>query len=346
MPAHRCVRQRIAVRLRPGRDADADAIIRLIGDCWAEYPGCVMDLDGEVPELRALASHAAGRGGAMWVAEAEGRVVGLVCAWPLTDGTWELAKMYVASAERGGGIAHDLADAAEAQARAGGATRMALWTDTRFDRAHRFYEKRGFVRQGPIRALADASNTIEFGYARPLTGAVVAVLDAAAAASAVVPLARVLVDCVADGASVSFMAPLAEARARAFWNDMARGVARGERVLIAAWLEGALVGTVQVLLAMPENQPHRGELQKMLVHPAARRHGLGRRLLAAAEDAAARAGRTLLTLDTASTAAEALYRAGGWIVVGDVPEFALNPDGTACDTRFFYRRLDSALPCG
>ncbi len=340
--------------LRPGRDDDAAGIIDLIGACWAEYPGCVMDLDGEVPELRALASYCAGRGGAMWVAEAAGQVGGLVCTWPLSDGplgdgAWELAKMYVARDWRGGdgGVARQLARIAEDHARAAGATRLMLWSDTRFDRAHRFYEKCGFVRHGPIRALNDKSHSIEFAYAKPLGGIVVAALDAAGAASAVAPLARVLMACVGGGASVSFMPPLSQVRARTFWADIARGVARGERVLLAAWLDGEIVGTVQLLLALPENQPHRAELQKMLVHPDARRRGIARRLLAAAEAAAIAAGRTLLTLDTSATgAAESLYRGAGWVPVGDVPGYALNPDGSPCDTRFFYRRLDSPLPCG
>lgn len=329
--------------LRAGRNSDAADIIRLIGDCWAEYPGCVMDLDGEVPELRALASYCADRGGAFWIGEADGAVVGLVCAWPRDGGAWELAKMYVAHAHRGSGLAHALADAAEAHARAQGAKRMKLWSDTRFDRAHRFYEKRSYVCEGPLRVLGDKSNSIEFAYGKPLAGIVVAPLDAAAAASAEGALARVLVACVAAGASVSFMAPLAADRARAFWRDVGRGVARGERLLLAAWLEGTIVGTVQLVLAQPENQPHRAELQKLLVLPEARGRGIGRRLLAAAEAAAAAAGRTLLTLDTASSAAERLYRAAGWQDVGRVPGYALNPDGTPCDTRFFFRQVQPAL---
>lgn len=332
--------------LRAGRDSDAAAIIRLIADCWAEYPGCVMDLDGEAPELRALASYAAKRGGAVWVAEADGEVIGLVCTWPQDGDAWELAKMYVARAHRGGGVAHALAEAAEAHARMQGAARMRLWSDTRFARAHRFYEKRSYVRAGPLRVLGDKSNSIEFAYARPLAGVAVAQLDAAAAASAEVPLARVLAACVADGASVSFLAPLSPERARAFWHEAARGVARGERLLFAAWLDGTIVGTVQLALAQPENQPHRADLQKLLVAPQARRRGIGRQLLAAAEAAAGQAGRTLLVLDTASGAAEALYRAAGWRDVGVVPGYALNQDGTPCDTRFFYKQVQPAAAKG
>jgi GNAT superfamily N-acetyltransferase len=343
LPPHCRVRGGVAVsgavRLRPGRDEDAEAFIRIVDGCWSEYPGCVTDIDGEAPELRTLATYCAGRGGAVWAAERDGSVIGLVCTYPLADGAWELAKMYVAPEARGAGAAHLLAEAVEAHARAQGATRLHLWSDTRFDRAHRFYEKRSFVRSGPIRALGDKSNSIEYAYAKPLTGLVVDVLDAAAAASAEVGLARVLVACVEGGASVSFMAPMSTEKARGFWRETARAVARGERVLCVAWHDGEIVGTVQACFAGPENQPHRADIAKMLVHPAARRLGIGAALLARAEEAAGAAGRWVLVLDTGSAEAERLYRRGGWIEVGVVPNYALNPDGTPCDTIFFYKNL-------
>lgn len=330
--------------LRPGRDADAAGFIALIAACWAEYPGCVMDRE-EVPELDALATYAAGRGGAVWAAEAEGRVVGMVCVWPQADDAWELAKMYVAQPWRGTGLAHALAAAAEDFARARGAVRIVLWSDTRFDRAHRFYEGRSYVRAGAIRALGDRSNSIEFGYAKPLGASVVQRLDAAAAASAEVALARVLVACVDAGASVSFFAPLAMEPARAFWRETARAVARGERVLLGAWHGGTLVGTVHLVFAAPQNQPHRADLAKMLVHPDARRRGIGAALLAATEQAARDAGRTLLVLDTQTGGAgERLYRAGGWTEVGCVPDYARFADGSPCDTTFFFKRLAPAAP--
>ena len=152
--------------LRAGRDEDAAEFIALIGACWAEYPGCVMDVDGEVPELRALASYYSRQGGALWAAEADGRVVGMVGTKPLADGAWEICKMYVAAGHRGGGLAQALIDAAEAFARAAGARQMKLWTDTRFERAHRFYEKRGYVRQGPERVLNDLSGSVEYHYVK------------------------------------------------------------------------------------------------------------------------------------------------------------------------------------
>ena len=326
--------------IRPGRDDDAAGFIRVVSGCWAEYPGCVIDIEGEAPELFALASYTAGRGGQVWAAEQDGTVQGLVCTYPRADGAWEIGKMYVASGLRGGGVAQTLLRTAEDFARAHGAARMKLWSDTRFDRAHRFYEKHSYVRSGPIRPIADKSNTIEFAYAKPLSGIAVERLDAAAAAAAEVPLARILAACVNDGAAVSFIAPLAMDRARAFWKSVAGGVARGERILLAAWLDGAMVGTVQVDLAMPQNQPHRGDVAKMLVHPEARRRGIARLLVARAEAEAAAAGRHVLVLDTREgDSAEALYRAAGWNEVGRIPDYALNSDGTPHATVYFFKRV-------
>jgi GNAT superfamily N-acetyltransferase len=152
-------------------------------------------------------------------------------------------------------------------------------------------------------------------------------------------LARVLIDCVLGGASVSFMPPLSLERAVDFWRGVCASAARGERVLLVAEADGEVLGTVQLLLAMPENQPHRAEIAKMLVHGSARRRGVGAALLAAAEDAARTAHRTLLTLDTASGAAERLYTRGGWQRCGRIPGYALLPDGRPCDTTIFFKAL-------
>lgn len=326
--------------LRAGRDQDADGLIALVAGCWAEYPGCVMDLDGEVPELRALASYYAGHGGALWVAEAGGQVAGMVATRPLGDGSWELCKMYVAAGCRGGGLAQQLAMAVEAHARAHGAETLKLWTDTRFDRAHRFYEKCSFARVGPLRALDDKSLSIEFAYAKPLNGVVVQRLDAAGAASAEARLAQILTHCVSAGASVSFLPPLERDAALAFWRRMSREVATGGRILLVAWVDGLLAGTVMLDLATPPNQPHRAEVQKLLVEPQARRRGVARALMRAAEAEAATAGRSLLTLDTREgDDAEALYRASGWQRAGRIPGFALNGCGKLDATIIFYKMV-------
>ncbi len=153
-------------------------------------------------------------------------------------------------------------------------------------------------------------------------------------------LCDVLIDCVEGGASVSFMWPMTRTKAEAYWHSTAASVARGERVVLAAEDEtGTIVGTVQVIWAYPENQPHRGDVSKMLVHRRARQRGVGAALLIAAERAALQAGKTLLVLDTASDSAERLYTRQGWQRVGVIPDYALNPDGTFCDTTFFYKFL-------
>lgn len=328
--------------LRDGRDDDADGFIRLVAACWAEYPGCVMDLDGEVPELRALAGYFAQAGGRVWAVEHEGDIVGMVGTRPGQGGVWELCKMYVCAQRRGTGIAADLIAAAETHARTQGGTEMDLWTDTRFDRAHRFYERHGYVRAGAIRTLADKSNSLEFHYAKPLSGTVVRRLDTAGAASAARSLGRILKACVDGGASVSFMPPFALAEAEAFYRRKASDIAAGHRVVLAAWVDGILAGTVMLDLDMPANQPHRLDLQKMLVGPDMRRRGLARLLLQAAEQHARAAGRRLMVLDTTTgSAGDAVYRSMGWREVGSIPDFAYNPDGTMGGATFFYKQLDA-----
>jgi GNAT superfamily N-acetyltransferase len=152
-------------------------------------------------------------------------------------------------------------------------------------------------------------------------------------------LADVLIDCVEGGASVSFMHPLPRERAVAFWRHVAQGVAAGERALLVAEDARGLCGTVQLIFDLPENQPHRADLAKLLVHRRARRHGLGAALMRAAEAAARECGKTLLVLDTASGEAERLYERLGWVRVGVIPGYALLPHGGLCGTTVYYRNL-------
>jgi GNAT superfamily N-acetyltransferase len=160
------------------------------------------------------------------------------------------------------------------------------------------------------------------------------------AAGCIEPLADILIDCVAGGASVSFMWPLPRERALAFWRGVAEGVARGERALLVAEIEGRIVGTVQLILSLPDNQPHRADVAKMLVHRSARGLGVAGRLMAALEDAARAEGRTVLVLDTVTGGdAARLYARTGWQRVGEVPHYVLMPDGTPCGTTFFYKHL-------
>jgi GNAT superfamily N-acetyltransferase len=168
-------------------------------------------------------------------------------------------------------------------------------------------------------------------------------LGADEAARCVGPLAEVLLDCVQGGASVSFMWPLPRERALGFWRGVADGVARGERVLLVAEAPGgSIVGTAQLILSQPDNQPHRADVAKMLVHRRARRRGLAQRLLSALEDEARREGKSVLVLDTVTGGdAERLYARGGWQRVGEIPNYALMPDGRPCATTYFHKQLAS-----
>jgi GNAT superfamily N-acetyltransferase len=154
-------------------------------------------------------------------------------------------------------------------------------------------------------------------------------------------LCDVLIDCVEGGASISFMLPMTRAKAEAFWRSASAGVERAERViLVAEDAAGTIVGTVQVILNQPENQPHRGDVAKMLVHRRARRRGVGAALLAAAERSARGAGKTLLVLDTVTDGdGERLYARQGWQRCGQIPDYALWPDGRPCATTIFFKSL-------
>ena len=153
-------------------------------------------------------------------------------------------------------------------------------------------------------------------------------------------LADLLVDSVDDGASVGFMYPLAREKAVAFWRRVAAGVAAGDRALLIAEDGTGIVGTVHLLLALPENQPHRADVTKMLVHPRARRRGIGAALMEAAEEMARDCGRTLLVLDTVTGSdADRLYSRLGWVRVGEIPDFALLARGGLWGTMVFYKKL-------
>jgi GNAT superfamily N-acetyltransferase len=153
-------------------------------------------------------------------------------------------------------------------------------------------------------------------------------------------LVAVLADCVEGGASVGFMQPLTPARAASFWRSLAGEVADGARTLLVACDTSGIIGTVQMIPARPENQPHRADIAKMLVHRRARGRGVGSALMRAAEDSALVAGRTLLVLDTATGSdAERLYARLGWTRAGVVPDYAHWPQGGRCSTSFYYRQL-------
>lgn len=172
-------------------------------------------------------------------------------------------------------------------------------------------------------------------------GVTVRRLGSSEAANCVPALADVLIDCVEGGASVSFMLPMTMDKATRFWQTVADGVARGERALLVAEAgDGRIIGTVQLLLALPENQPHRANVAKMLVLRRARGRGVAQRLMHAVEQAARDEGRTLLVLDTVTNSvADRLYTRAGWQRVGEIPDYALMPDGAYCATTVFYKSL-------
>jgi GNAT superfamily N-acetyltransferase len=153
-------------------------------------------------------------------------------------------------------------------------------------------------------------------------------------------LAGLLLNCVQGGASVSFMASLSQADAESFFENTLEKVRRGDCILLAAFLDSKLVGTVQVLTAMPPNQPHRADVAKLLVLRSARGQGIASRLMRHVEEESRLAGKTLLVLDTATgDPAEKLYADLGWNKVGAIPRYALYPDGTWCDTTIFWKQL-------
>jgi GNAT superfamily N-acetyltransferase len=172
-------------------------------------------------------------------------------------------------------------------------------------------------------------------------GVEISVLNAPVADAALEQLAAVLVDCVAGGASVNFMTPFSQDEGLAFFRKVAGSVASGDTVLLAAKLDGKIIGTVQLGLDTPLNQPHRADIKKMLVHRAARGGGIGAALMARAEQEARRHGRWLLVLDTVpGENGYRLYKRAGWTESGIVPDYAMFPDGRLCDTAFFWKRLD------
>lgn len=154
-------------------------------------------------------------------------------------------------------------------------------------------------------------------------------------------LGGVLADCVAGGASVNFMSPFSPAEGEAFYREVADSVAAGETALLAAFVDGQVVGTVQVQFVRKPNQRHRVDIAKMLVHRSARRRGIGAALMRAAEAECRKAGRWLAVLDTAAGGeAERLYRQLGWQECGVIPDYARWPEGGLCGATIFYKRLE------
>jgi GNAT superfamily N-acetyltransferase len=170
--------------------------------------------------------------------------------------------------------------------------------------------------------------------------ATIRILNADEARAAIPALSDILSDCINGGASLGFMQPFEPRDAQTYWLGIADEVEKGGIILAVAEVEGVPVGTVQVGFATKPNQPHRGDLMKLLVRQSARGLGLSRRLMDAVEAEAARRGRTLLVLDTATgSEAESIYPRFGWQRVGVIPGYALWPQGGFCDTTIFYKRI-------
>lgn len=154
-------------------------------------------------------------------------------------------------------------------------------------------------------------------------------------------LADILENCVNDGASVSFLLPYSHEKARAFWLNIAESAGRQERTVLACRDErGEIIGTVQLITDQPENQPHRADVAKLLVHDKARRKGAAMALMEALEAQARRQGKSVLVLDTSTgSGAEVFYQRAGWQKVGEIPRYALMPDGEMTATSVFYKFL-------
>jgi ribosomal protein S18 acetylase RimI-like enzyme len=153
-------------------------------------------------------------------------------------------------------------------------------------------------------------------------------------------LTSILIDCVEGGASVSFMAGISTRQASEFFENVSESVCRKERIVVAAFSDEVLAGSVQVITSMPENQPHRAEISKLLVARSARRQGIGGALMRHAEELSRLAGKTLLVLDTSTGSdAERLYQRLGWRTVGVIPNYSLLPNGVPCGTTIFWKEL-------
>jgi ribosomal protein S18 acetylase RimI-like enzyme len=166
------------------------------------------------------------------------------------------------------------------------------------------------------------------------------ILDAGGAARERGRLAEILADCVNSGSSVSFMWPFTVEDAATWWGGVIETVASGKTVLFGGYVDGSLVGTVQLSFDVPPNQLHRGDVRKLLVHREARKQGIAAALMSALEETARTRNLSLLTLDTGTgTPAERLYSRLGFVKTGIIPGYALNPDGSICDTTIFWKAL-------
>jgi ribosomal protein S18 acetylase RimI-like enzyme len=153
-------------------------------------------------------------------------------------------------------------------------------------------------------------------------------------------LSEIIIEAVVNGGSMTFLHPLAPATARAFWEGALAAAARGERIVLGAFDDDILVGTVSLLLDCPPNQPHRAEIAKMMTRLSHRGRGIAAALMRTAEQIAVARGRTLLTLDTAvEEGASGLYEKQGFTLAGIIPDYALRPHGGLTGAMIYWKRI-------
>lgn len=266
------------------------------------------------------------------------------------DGGWgELKRMWVVPAARGKGLSKMILADLEARTRKAGLSMLRLETGIENHEALGLYQCSGFVRRGPFGDYKPDPLSVFMEkdlsqIAEPADQSMrVDIRQLADTATVRAALSGLLVATVAAGGSVSFMHPLAPERADAFWVASLTAASRGERLVLGAWADETLVGTVTLLLEFPENQPHRAEIAKLMTHPGQRGRGVAKSLMLAAERSAVARGKTLLVLDTATEeGAGGLYEKLGFTLAGEIPEFALKPHGGLTGTLVYWKRLDCA----
>jgi GNAT superfamily N-acetyltransferase len=322
----------LSIHVADPDDADARALLGELSDT-------LQAITGDSGRSSFSAADVRGAGSRFVVArDAAGRAVGCGALRPLQPGVAELKRMYAQPGSRGVGLA--VLAYLEAAARELGYRE--IWLETRAvnQRALAFYARHGYRRIENFGRYAGNAAAVCLGKSWATT--TIKELDAAQAEARLGELAEVLRDCVEGGASVGFMLPLAAGRPEAFWRRVAKAVAAGERHLFVAEDDaGRICGTLSLVVDMPDNQPHRADVSKMLVHRRARRQGIAERLLRALEAKAHELGRTTLVLDTVTgSEASRVYERLGWRKAGDVPSYALMPDGQPCSTTYYFRVLE------
>ena len=322
--------------IRPAVDDDSQALIALIASVYAEYEGCILDVERECPELLSPATAFREWSGGLWVAEIGGRIAGSLGFVPSGNGV-ELRKVYVAAAHRRLGIARSLYRHSLACILEQGAQFIELWSDTRFEAGHKFYEKLGFTRKS-WRMLNDASNSIENHFSLDLQPRLFE-LNANGIARRLPEFTDLLEDSVLHGASVGFVPPIEPGELDAYWNEVIAAVGSGSRVLLVAQIGDVVIGSVQLALESRRNGRHRAEVMKLLVHSTAHRRGVASALMRACETRARAKERKLLVLDTAvGHPAEQLYEKLGYARAGVIPRYATSRNGDI-DTVFMYKEL-------